>query len=89
MTRSVVLVLALVLAACGGGDKPTLAPDAAIGPTTDAMIDAPPEQATFTSYVIDLITNGTTATAPPRPYAEFANLPDPDGANGSAYQSLF
>ena len=83
------LVLALLcVAACGGGDKPTLAPDAAIDPV-DASVDAPTEQATFTSYVIDLITNQTSATTQPRPYAEFATLPDPDGSNGSAYQSLF
>ena len=46
---------------------------------------------TLTSYVKDLVTNQTTATALPRPYSEFGTLPDPDGDtnNGSAYSSLF
>ena len=76
--------------ACGGS-KNTLVDGATEQPDAmdDAMVDAPPAEATLTSYVIDLITNQTTATAQARPYSEFATLPDPDIGNGSAYQSLF
>jgi hypothetical protein len=44
----------------------------------------------FTAYVIDLINNDGSDQAP-RPYAEFASLPDPDGDsnNTTAYRSLF
>ena len=97
------LVLALLLAACGDGDKKT--PDGGMQPTPDGMPDAPGEQlrylradldrmvngemTTLTSYVIDLVTNGTSSTEQPRPYSEFSSLPDPDTANAAAYSSLF
>ncbi len=81
------LVLALLLAACGDGDKKT--PDGGMQPTPDGMPDAPGEMTTLTSYVIDLVTNGTSSTEQPRPYSEFSSLPDPDTANAAAYSSLF
>jgi hypothetical protein len=82
------LALVLVVAACGDGKK-TETPDSGMQPMPDAMADASNPEATFTSYVIELITNQTSNTTPARPYAEFATLPDPDTSNGSAYQSLF
>jgi hypothetical protein len=88
----VAAVFAFGLAACGDGKKQMMnpEPDAGMEPAPDAMPDAPPSQeTTFTSYVIDLITNGTSNTAQPRPYSEFQALPDLDLMNGSAYQSLF
>lgn len=82
------IVLALLLAACGDSDKkPT--PDSGMQPSPDAMVDAGGEMATLTSYVIDLITNGTSSTVQPRPYSEFQSLPDPDTGNATAYSSLF
>jgi hypothetical protein len=81
------IVLALLLAACGDGDKKT--PDAGMQPMADASPDAPGETATLTSYVIDMITNGTSGTAAARPFSEFQALPDPDTANAAAYSSLF
>lgn len=83
-----VLAVALAAGACGD-DDPTNRPDA--GEEPDAMPDAamPPE--TFTSFVIDQITNQTLSTTEPVPFATFAALPDPDGAmnNTDAYTSLF
>ena len=88
------LALLVMLAACGDGFHKGQQPDA--GPGTpdamaDAAVDAPPETVTFTSYVKDLILNQTSGTTQPKPYADFATLPDPDGDNnnGSAYSSLF
>lgn len=83
-----VLALLVVVAACGDGKKSDM-PDSGMQPTPDAMADAPGGETTFTSYVIDLITNQTNGSTQPRPYAEFATLPDPDTGNSSAYQSLF
>ena len=83
----IALALVLVAAACGDGDKkPAGMPDSGMEPMIDAMIDGSVEEVTFTSYVIDMISNGTTQA---RPYAEFAMLPDLDLANPTAYQSLF
>lgn len=84
------VLFALALAACIS-EKPALPPDADVQPMPDAMPDTPTEDTTLTSYVIDLITTQTTATASPRPYSEFATLPDPDAAanNTSAYNVLF
>jgi hypothetical protein len=53
------------------------------------MPDAPPQEATLTSYVIDLVQHHTSDTEAPRAYSEFSALPDPDGNNGSAYAPLF
>jgi hypothetical protein len=83
------IVLVLV-AACGDGKPKLDMPDGSMEPPTpDSMADAAIEQMTFTSYVIDMVTNGTSNTAQPRPYAEFATLPDLDLANPTAYQTLF
>ena len=99
MKRLVVsaLLWALVAAAaCGGNNNgpgqdapPPPPPGSDANPGSDAP--PPPPTATLTSYVIDLVTNHTTATDLPRPFTEFASLPDPDGANNNltAYQSLF
>jgi hypothetical protein len=83
----IALALLFALAACGD-DAPAKMPDGGMQP--DGMTDGG-TMATLTSYVKDLIENQTTATAEPRPYSEFATLPDPDGDtnNGSAYSSLF
>lgn len=82
------LAILLVVAACGDGKKADM-PDSGMQPMPDAMADASSPEATFTSYVIDLITNQTSNTTQARPYAEFATLPDPDTGNPTAYQSLF
>ena len=85
----IAIALALVLAACGDdGPSKQPMPDSG-GMPPDAMGDAPPGEMTFTSYVIDLVTNGTSGMAQPRPYSEFAMLPDPDTSNASAYATLF
>ena len=81
-----------LLVACGDSGKPSVTPDGST-PTPDSMPDGmnPPEQVTFTKYVLDMIATQTTATAAPRPYSEFASLIDPDAAsnNLAAYASLF
>jgi hypothetical protein len=87
----------LALAACGDGfHQGTPMPDGSPQPMPDAMADATPDAPpmmtnTFTDYVKNLITNGTSNTAAPRAYIEFATLSDPDGTNNntSAYSSLF
>jgi len=79
------LALALfVTAACGDDGGTPVTPDAAV----DAGIDAPPT-ATFTSFVLDLVGNQTSATAEPRPFEDFSTLPDPDQDNPNAYEALF
>jgi hypothetical protein len=93
--KRLVLAALLAAAACGGNNNgpgqdapPPPPPGSDANPGSDAP---PPPAATLTSYVIDLVTNHTTATELPRPFSEFASLPDPDGANNNltAYQSLF
>ena len=85
----IAIALLLAVAACGDG-KPTLAPDSGMEPPApDAMADASIAEVTFTSYVIDMVTNGTSGLAQPRPYSEFGALPDLDLANPTAYSSLF
>jgi hypothetical protein len=93
--KRLVLATLLAAAACGGNNNgpgqdapPPPPPGSDANPGSDAP---PPPGATLTSYVIDLVTNHTTATELPRPFSEFASLPDPDGANNNltAYQSLF
>jgi hypothetical protein len=75
--------LGLALAACGD-DTPFVPKDG--GPGSDGGNP----NATLTSYVIDLITNHSADQAPAA-YADFKDLPDPDGDtnNGSAYSPLF
>ena len=84
--KSLVLSLAAAVAMLGacGDDNPTLAPD-----SSNPMPDAPNPQATFTSYVIDLVMNQTSDTTTARAYSEFEGLPDPDSDNATAYSSLF
>jgi hypothetical protein len=83
-------LLLLVLTACGDGKPKVDKPDSGgAEPMADAMVDAPMGQLTFTAYVIDMVTTGTSNLAQPRPYAEFATLPDLDLANPAAYQMLF
>jgi hypothetical protein len=93
--KRLVLAALLAAAACGGNNNgpgqdapPPPPPGSDANPGSDAP---PPPAATLTLYVIDLVTNHTTATELPRPFSEFASLPDPDGANNNltAYQSLF
>jgi hypothetical protein len=70
-------------------DKPFVAKDDA-GMTDDASVDAPPEELTFTKFVIDLIQNHANDPAPAA-HATFKDLPDPDGDsnNTGAYSGLF
>jgi hypothetical protein len=83
------LALALAAAACGddGGNPGTDGPGPD-GDLSDAMPDGPP-MVTLTSFVIELVSNQTAGDTDPRPYAEFATLPDPDADNPDAYGSLF
>ena len=85
----IAIALVLLATACGGSKNTLVDGGPEADAMADAMVDAPPAEATLTSYVIDLITTQTTATATARPYVEFATLPDPDTANTTAYQSLF
>ncbi len=87
---AIALAVGFGLAACGGDDEGGGGTD---GPRpdaeTDAMdVDAPPA-VTLTSYVIDLVTNQTAGNTDPRPYDDFAQLPDPDADNPAAYGALF
>lgn len=90
MTRALVaLAAALALAAVGCGDDTSGDNNPGTdGPSPDADVDAPPE-ATFTSFVIDLVMNQTAGNTDPRPYLDFADLDDPDLDNPAAYDSLF
>ncbi len=76
MNKLLQLAIACGLAACGPDDHLT---------TGDANGS---DSGTLTAYVIDLV-QSTDAT--PRPYSEFAALPDPDGDanNTAAYARLF
>jgi hypothetical protein len=75
--------LGLTAAACGD-DSPFVPGD---GPGSGSGSGS---NATFTSFVLDLVTNHTMDPAP-ADYSTFKDLPDPDGDsnNGSAYDSLF
>ena len=86
--KRIALALLVVAAACGDDDPRVVKPDG-MQPEPDAMVDAPVEEVTLTSYVIDLITSSTSGMTQPRAYSEFATLPDPDTENLTAYQSLF
>jgi hypothetical protein len=79
------LLLVLGVAACGddSGDGTTPGIDAPV------EIDAPVGGDTFTSFVIDLVTNQTAGNTDPRPFADFSGLDDPDQDNAGAYTSLF
>lgn len=84
------LAALMASAACGddgttpGTDAHTI--DAQI---TDARdIDAPPA-VTFTSFVINQITNNTAANTDPVPFTTVEPLPDPDKDNPNAYEALF
>lgn len=96
--KRLVLAALVAAAACGGNNNngqdaaPPPPPGSDANPGSDAGNPPPPPPAqTLTAYVIDLVTNHTTATDLPRPYAEFSTLADPDSAmnNLAAYQSLF
>ena len=78
--------LGLAASACGG-DNPYVPSD---GQGSGSGSGSGSGAATFTSYVIDLITNHSSDQTPAS-YADFKDLPDPDGDNnnGSAYDSLF
>lgn len=85
--------LLIALAACGDNIRPPNNGDANPGvdaAVVDAAPDAPPA-ATFTSFVIDLVQNQTSNTTAPKPFSDFATLPDPDGDsnNTAAYNPLF
>ena len=97
--KRLVLAALVAAAACGGNNNngqdatppPLPGSDANPGSGSDGGPPPPPPAQTMTAYVIDLVTNHTTATDLPRPYAEFSTLADPDSAmnNLAAYQSLF
>lgn len=82
--RALALGALVATAGCGDDGGTPVTPDAAV----DAPIDAPPT-ATFTSFVLDLVTNQTTATGEARPFEDFSTLPDPDQDNPNAYEALF
>jgi hypothetical protein len=77
----------LIVVACGDNHK---SPSDAPAASSDGGSGSGAGE-TLTAYVIDLVTNHTTATELPQPYAAFSSLPDPDGDtnNVSAYSSLF
>lgn len=88
--RALIAAVGLLAAGCGddGGDgnnPDSTTPD---GPNPDADVDAPPE-ANFTTFVIELVTNGTANNTPPRAFADFSDLDDPDLNNPDAYDGLF
>lgn len=94
MKTRIAFVLALFAAAACGDDskgKPDGGVDPDGGTDPDAPPDAPIEEATFTTYVIDLVVNKTANDTAPRPASEFESLPDPDGDanNTAAYAPLF
>jgi hypothetical protein len=74
--------LGLTAAACGD-DSPFV-------PSDGQGSGSGSGSATFTSFVLDLVTNHGMDPAP-ADYSTFKDLPDPDGDsnNGSAYDSLF
>lgn len=85
--KRLALVLACVLASAAcGDDNPSGPTDGQPGDGSGSNVNA-----TLSSYVIDLVTNHTTATEAARPYSEFSALPDPDGEanNLTAYMPLF
>ena len=81
--KKILFIAAIALAAACGDDSPHLAGDSGMPP------DGPNPQATFTSYVIDLVKNQTADNTAARAYDEFSALPDPDQDNATAYSSLF
>lgn len=92
MRTRIALVLALLAAACGDDTKGTPnGPDSGVDPDGGTDPDAPVAEATFTTYVIDLVINQTANDTAPRPASEFTSLPDPDGDanNTAAYATLF
>ncbi|MBA3542235.1 MAG: hypothetical protein H0T79_21650 [Deltaproteobacteria bacterium] len=87
------LMLALFAAACGDNGtskQPDGGPQIDAPGAIDAPIDGPITPETLTSFTIDLVLNHTDNTDP-RPFADFATLPDPDGQanNTAAYNALF
>ena len=87
--RSSLLGLALCaglgLAAAACGDDTPFVPSDGQGSGSGSGSNA-----TFTAYVIDLVTNHSMDQTPAA-YTDFKDLPDPDGDSndGSAYDSLF
>ena len=86
MKRALALLVVATLAAACGDDNPSLGGSDGMGSGSGSGSNT-----TLTSYVIDLVTNHTTATELAKPYTDFSTLPDPDGDmnNGSAYAPLF
>jgi hypothetical protein len=72
-------------AACGD-DNPSVQDAKSGGDAPDAM----GSNATFTSFVINLVKN-VSPNSTPAPFSSFSSLPDPDGSdnNLNAYDSLF
>jgi hypothetical protein len=75
MRRALALVTVLALAACGDDDDDGVTDDNT--PTIDAGPDAAGPDPTFAAYVIDQVLQNTDSTSDPRPFSEFADLPDP------------
>ncbi len=71
------LACVLGAAACGDNIKPG-------GTGGDGGPDGPPiVDPTFTTFVIDLVSNKTANDTQPVPFADFSTLPDPDGDNNN------
>ncbi len=100
-TLALGLVAMLAMSACGdnivpngGIDAPGGADARVDGTTIDGNIDAPDgggPGATFTSFVIDQITNRTANNTDAVPFTDSATLPDPDLAatDNTPYAILF
>lgn len=82
--RRLGIVVALVVAAsasCGTSD------DRSGGGTDDPSDN--PQEGSFAAFVIDLVQNQTADDTEPVEAAAFAELPDTDEDNESAYSALF
>ncbi|HEY0480880.1 MAG TPA: hypothetical protein VGD37_25370 [Kofleriaceae bacterium] len=87
--KALALALAVVAGACSNSSSAS--PDGGPGSGSGSGSGSEQPGETFTSFVIELVTNQTTDDAAPVAYDRFATLPDPDADsnNTSAYAGLF